>query len=1049
MEIYIKIINTMKKILHLFIAIMAMFLVVGNSFAKLQTTTIGPAAGYGFLKGSDGLDWVYTTSFAEEKGYYTYMEIKIYDAENQLVSTIADSLDVEGAIGVRMVNVQPHLTKNFFNQDNNYEVMVFVYANTADYKGKYLHYIYTLTDGKASKLYDIEGTFHLAENMSVNSYSEVYTMIFQREERGDNNSLLYHYDVYTKATYFSNHVAEKKHTFTVDYKYISSSGEEPSPILMVNNNGKANYVLAQYEKPYFTIPDDVNKDLIINEGNSLIIKYYDDKFELKHETKIPVELTLEYLYSFPHLGCLNISGDVLPNYNGTAAPAYIITVKNYQTSSDSYVTSYKLYDVEGNKLKDIVDGAITSQVMSDVAGQPQQWMFAREVNESGVFTFVDFPTCEVVAELPVVTKDDVVISSSIDRYGKGTSYQYVVSLLQGEFVEDGSVQHKIAWFNKDGSFDRYDVLNLGKGVENAMFNITAEALNPYLFNTDVEREYMVLLTKTRENSSVKDKVLAICNTKGEQIFELGSDVAKGGDLGSICLLNTRTKPVLMCPYSDGRSITLQYTELPLNKTTMKGEGTAKNPYKIAQACDFAQIDNDLDAYYEVVNNIDFNNTVFNGVKGEFSGKFDGGNFEIRNIVLDGCGIFRSLRDSAVVENMVLRNVVFSVSMFTDEAGIVANEMVGNFTEAGSGFGCRISNVHVVNPYIVGRDGFIGILGGIVGDVSLYSAIMGCSMSFAEIYAPFASSVGGIAGQTATSTVVSACAFDGIIEAGIEVGGIASVSSADDKFVNCHVTADIYGKGIIGGVVGSSDRSNIVNCYVEGNIELIEALKGAKVGGVIGAMGSTLSDSVYALVANNIVALDAMKLPTGVELYAHRIVGYSNGDSFEYDWDSIDYDKPQSEWPKLYNAPEKCLSNNYVVSDLAAIDTTVELNDTTTEGATIARSLLTLDWLMEHNFLFGENINSPWVLDEDDVLRLWFESFEGEGNPDSVENVVDNSQIVIWVEGDELVAEGDMMIFNVNGQLMMYGVDRVNIASLPMDVYLVRTENGIAKVILGR
>ena len=131
----------MKKILHLFIAIMAMFLVVGNSFAKLQTTTIGPAAGYGFLKGSDGLDWVYTTSFSEVKGYYTYMEIKIYDAENKLVSTISDSLNVEGATGVRMVNVQPHLTKKFFNQDDNYEVMVFVYANTADYKGKYLHYI--------------------------------------------------------------------------------------------------------------------------------------------------------------------------------------------------------------------------------------------------------------------------------------------------------------------------------------------------------------------------------------------------------------------------------------------------------------------------------------------------------------------------------------------------------------------------------------------------------------------------------------------------------------------------------------------------------------------------------------------------------------------------------------------------------------------------------------------------------------------------------------------------------------------------------------------
>lgn len=1039
----------MKKFLRLFVALVAMFVVVGSVSAELQTKTIGPAAGYGFLNGPDGLDWVYTTSFTEEKGYYTYMDIKIYDGENRLVSTIADSLNVENVTGVRMVNVQPYLTKKFFNQDNNYEVMVFVYANTADYKGKYLHYIYSLTEGEATKLYEIDGSFHMAENMSVNSYSEAYTMVFQREEKGDDNSLLYHYDVYTKASYFSNFVAEKKHTFTVDYKYIASSGEEPSPILMVNNGGKANYVLAQYEKPYFTIPDDLNQDLIVNTGNSLIIKYYDDKFELKHETKIPVELSLEYLYSFPHLGSLNISGDVLVNYNGSDAPAYLITEKNYQTSSDSFVASYKLYDVDGNKLKDIADKVVASRMMGAVVGQPQQWMFAREEGEYGVFMFVDFPACEVVAELPVVTKDEVVLSSSIDRYGKGTSYQYAVALLQGEGAADGSAQHRIAWFDKDGSFDHYDVLNLGKGVENAMFNITMEALNPHLFNSDDEREYMALLTKTRENSDAKDKVLAICSTNGKLLLELGSDVEKGGDLGSICLLNTRTQPVLMCPYSDGKTITLQYTELPLDAAKMKGEGTTEKPYEIACAYDFTQIEKDLNACYKVVNDIDFKNAVFSGVNGEFKGKFDGGNFEIKNLVLDGCGLFRSLRDSAVVENIVLRSTVLSASMFTDAVGIVANEVIGDFTEAGTGFGCRISNIHVVSPSIVGLDGFKGILGGIVGDVSLYTTIEGCSMSYANIYAPMAESVGGVVGKAATSTMILACAFDGNIEAGGEVGGIVSVSSADDKIVNCHVTADIFAKGTVGGVVGTSERSNVANCYVEGLIELNENASVVKVGGVIGAMGSTLSDTVYALVANNIVAIEDIKLPKDSVMYVHRIVGYSNGDSFEYNWDSIDYEKPQSEWPKIYNAPEKCLKDNYVVSDLAVIDESIELNDTTTEGATMERALMTTEWLKEHGFAFGEAVVSPWVMEEENDMRLWFETFVEiiEPEPDNVENVVDNSQILVWFEGDELVGEGEMYLFNVNGQLIMQGENRMSVVGLSNGVYVVRTAEGVAKVIV--
>jgi hypothetical protein len=83
--------------------------------------------------------------------------------------------------------------------------------------------------------------------------------------------------------------------------------------------------------------------------------------------------------------------------------------------------------------------------------------------------------------------------------------------------------------------------------------------------------------------------------------------------------------------------------------------------------------------------------------------------------------------------------------------------------------------------------------------------------------------------------------------------------------------------------------------------------------------------------------------------------------------------------------------------------------------------------------------------------LWFETFEEEvePEPDSVENVVDNSQIVVWFEGDELVATGDMMLFNVNGQLVMCGAERMNVASLPMGVYVVRTSTGAAKVILGR
>ena len=134
----------------------------------------------------------------------------------------------------------------------------------------------------------------------------------------------------------------------------------------------------------------------------------------------------------------------------------------------------------------------------------------------------------------------------------------------------------------------------------------------------------------------------------------------------------------------------------------------------------------------------------------------------------------------------------------------------------------------------------------------------------------------------------------------------------------------------------------------------------------------------------------------------------------------------------------------MVSDLAVIDEAIEMNDTTTEGATMERSLMTIEWLIEQGFVFGENISSPWVVEEGNDIRLWFEVFE-EVVPDNVENVLENSEIVVWFEGDELVAEGEMYLFSMAGQLIMRGENRMNVSNLPVGVYVVRAAEGVVKV----
>ena len=101
------------------------------------------------------------------------------------------------------------------------------------------------------------------------------------------------------------------------------------------------------------------------------------------------------------------------------------------------------------------------------------------------------------------------------------------------------------------------------------------------------------------------------------------------------------------------------------------------------------------------------------------------------------------------------------------------------------------------------------------------------------------------------------------------------------------------------------------------------------------------------------------------------------------------------------------------------------------------------------------VATPWKLEEGNDLRLWFETFEEvfdpdpepDPEPDSVENVEDNKLMVVWFEGEELVAEGEFYLFNVSGQLMKQGVDRMNVGGLPAGVYVVRTAETAAKVII--
>ena len=1000
----------MKKIFNLAIVLFAM-LTMSVSNMVAQT----PVDNYGFLNAPDGTTWTYTASFEKKYNLYTMVTLTVYNDSKEHVGTIVDSLKLDSTmIAINQAEINPLVTKQFFNSDDKYELMLFLHAQTKNYEGKHFNHVFSISNGETvtEPIATVEGRQIYAQNTS--EFNENYVMIFARDSASSTKNYTLCYDIRRKAAYGDKNGI--RHTFRVPYANVAAL-TDLQPIFMVQSGYDQYYVLQQYEKPYFDPNTPLDQDPVVNPDNHLVITFINKIFKTVHTTKIPItqDQNQKLLYTFPMLGGLEGAKDILLNYDGTK-PAYIITMEKYNLESDGSITSFYKYDVNGNQLNTIAENTLGRVKMSPVVGQEEQWLFMKEEYD-GEFFFVDLPSCTPRAEISGYLEDGRTISSQIDRYPKADSYEYAVALLQGNNENDGTISQDIAWLNADGSFNRYENINLGKYIEAAQVNITADALNPWVIHTDDAREYMVLVKRYNpNNTSDKETAFLVCNTKGEILLDYGKDAEKG-ELNMVYLMDKGANPSILCVYQKNGILTMHYTPLPLNKSTLKGAGTAQDPYQLTCSNDFKLIDNNPSAYYEVANDIDFLSIPFEGPKRAFTGKLDGKGHTLNNLCLMGRGLLSEVKDSAYITNINIKNPILLMSDKHLEmaAGILANSMQGGVDSAGVASYALLSNIHVSNP-VIKANGYKEIIGGIVGYVALNTDVNTCSVTDAEIVAPSAQ-VGGVIGKSQTYSQIHACLFTGSAE-GKVVGGITSEVSGGEPVYDCRVDADLYSTNTIGGIVGHSGRSKIYNNIVSGTLNLSDTTKVGKVGGIIGHVDTDVTGASTEILAENcLVALSAINVPKGKDVIAHRVIGFSSGDDYEYDWDNVDWSKPQSEWPRLYFAAEKNFKNNYVISDLAPVDATIQLTDTTTEGATIKAEDLTQTWLGEHGYLFGEEVAAPWVYGES--LTLWFEGelntglediFGGNcgniiGGKPAAKKIIINGQILIIRDGKIYNAQG--------------------------------------------
>ena len=249
-----------------------------------------------------------------------------------------------------------------------------------------------------------------------------------------------------------------------------------------------------------------------------------------------------------------------------------------------------------------------------------------------------------------------------------------------------------------------------------------------------------------------------------------------------------------------------------------GNGTAEDPYQIADWYHLDNIRNYLNSHFIVINDLDANSIGYTelasetanegkgwepiGILGlEFDGTFDGQGYEISDLFINRpdevvVGLFGCVGELAVVRNI----------------GMVNADVTG-----GSGVGVLVgaSTGEITDCYVTGSVSGELHVGGLAGAVC--GPLLGCpggpatlSMSYAIVNVIGIEDVGGLVGIN--DSPVTNCYSMGSVTGNSSVGGLVGVNVG--IVTNSYATGSVTGNTSIGGLVG---ENTIQNDPVEGTV----------------------------------------------------------------------------------------------------------------------------------------------------------------------------------------------------------------------------------------
>ncbi len=283
------------------------------------------------------------------------------------------------------------------------------------------------------------------------------------------------------------------------------------------------------------------------------------------------------------------------------------------------------------------------------------------------------------------------------------------------------------------------------------------------------------------------------------------------------------------------------------------DGDGDGYLDITNCSDLQNINLNLTANYELVNNIDCSDTI-NWNAGEgfqpigndtnmFTGSLDGNNFAISDLFIDlssedNVGLFGYV-DGASIINLGIINL-----------NISGNDYVGGLV----GYAIEVD---IDDCYTTGFvDSIWGDVGGLVGNIDLGSI----NNSYSSASVTGDTLVGGLIGMTWDSSIVVQNSYaTGDVTGASFVGGL--VGEAYGDILNCTANGTIIGVEFVGGLLGALD-DNLFDSYATGAV----TGAGQSTGGLVGQSYSTGN------INNSYATGDVVSTGT----YVGGLVGYGSG-----------------------------------------------------------------------------------------------------------------------------------------------------------------------------